>query len=50
MNLLLNKPFFRLSGKFIPACMTGRMHFAGSFRAKSGLLDECYLLQISFCG
>jgi len=35
MNLLLNKSFYRISGKFIPECFAGRMHFAGFFRAKS---------------
>ncbi|GEM_PF-5782768 len=35
MNLLLNKPFYRLSGKFLPACIVVRMQFAGSFWTKS---------------
>jgi len=29
MNLLLNKPFYRRSGKFIPAGAARLMHFAG---------------------
>jgi len=35
MNLLLNKSIYRLSGKFIPECIAGRMHFAGLFLTKS---------------
>jgi hypothetical protein len=35
MNLLLNKSFYRLSGKFIPECVAGRMHFAVFPRTKS---------------
>jgi len=35
MNLLLNKPFYLLSGKFIPSCVASSMHFAGLFRTKS---------------
>jgi hypothetical protein len=35
MNLLLNKSFYQLSGKFIPECVAGRMNFAGLFRTKS---------------
>ena len=34
MNLLLNKPFHRLSGEFFPACVASRMYFAGLFRSK----------------
>lgn len=29
MNLLLNKSFYRLSGKFFPSCVVSSMHFAG---------------------
>jgi len=50
MNLLLNKPLYRLSGKFLPACTSGLTYFGGLFRAKSGFLDECYLVEDRFCG
>ena len=34
MNLLLNKPFYRLSSKYFPECVADRMHVAGLFRTK----------------
>ena len=35
MNLLLNNPFYRRSGRFIPVGAAILMHFAGYLRAKS---------------
>ena len=39
MNLLLNKPFYRLSGKFFPACVAGER----ILRDSSGLKADSWM-------